>query len=106
LPRVVHSPVLRRELAAPREGRALQAAARRELPLGLGRERLAGPSRERLGILRGHLGDGMARPSLEVAVGPLRPRPAGAGDPAPPVAVVVEPHGTGGFLETSAAADA
>src|SRR5262249_30915004 len=43
LPGIGHHAALRRELLAPREGRAVQATAGRVLPLGLARQRLAGP---------------------------------------------------------------
>ena len=54
-----------RELVAPDEAGAVAAEARCPLPLGLGREPLAGPRRVGLGVLPCDVDDGMLvhRPS-------------------------------------------
>ena len=51
----------RARVVAPGVGRALEPAARRALPLGLGRQRLARPRRVRLGVLVAHVHHRVAR---------------------------------------------
>ena len=65
LPGVRHLPAAGHELVAPGEFRVLEPAARRELPLGLGRKRLIGPARIRLGVAVGDVHDGVVVEPLD-----------------------------------------
>src|SRR5205085_1581563 len=67
LPCVRPSPPVREVLVAPREERAVEAAARGELPLRLGRDCLSGPVRVRRCIVVGDMDDGMAIATVDRA---------------------------------------
>ena len=62
----------RGELVAPGELAAVEAAAGGELPLGLGRERLARPLGVGLGVLVGDLDDRVVLAALDGAARALR----------------------------------
>ena len=70
LPGVRHPAPAGRLLVAPGEALAVQPAARRALPLGLGRQRLARPGRVGRGVLVGDLRDRMAAARVGVRPGP------------------------------------
>ena len=94
LPGVGHHPALGRELVAPGVDRAVEAAARGELPLGLGRQRLAGPGGVGGRVLPGDVGHGVALAARRRSLpGPSGWRHWAPGRPVPPVAVVVEVDG-------------
>lgn len=59
LPRVSHLSAFRRQLIAPRELRAIEAASRSELPFGLSRQLFAGPLCVSFGITISNVYDGM-----------------------------------------------
>ena len=105
LPGVRHLAALRCELVTPGVRGAVEPAAGRELPFGLGRELLAGPCGIGLGVVVGDVGDGMALAAVEGAARPLGVAPLGAGDPGPPVRVVVEVDRASGPLKDQRAGD-
>ena len=90
LPGVGRRLPVREVLVAPGERRPFEATARGELPLGLGRELLAGPGCIGLGVLEGDLDDRMAVAAVDGRPRPARTLPERAGDVLPPVAVVVQ----------------
>src|SRR5262245_35371467 len=75
LPGIGHGASVRREYLAPGVGRAVEAAAGRELPFGLGRQDLASPCRVGAGILVGDVDDRMVVTTIEVAVRSVRMSP-------------------------------
>ena len=90
LPGVRHVLAARRELVAPREFRAVEPAARGELPLGFGRQFLAGPLRVSLRIGEGHMHDRMIVERVDVALRPVRMPPVRAPGELPPLAPVAQ----------------
>src|SRR5690242_20466328 len=78
LPEVRHQLAVRPQLVSPRKSRAVEPAARRILPLGLGWQVLSRPPRERIGVLVGDVRDGMILALRVVARGTPRMAPAGA----------------------------
>jgi hypothetical protein len=70
-------------LGAPAEIFLLESASRGELPFRLGWQTLACPPRVRFCVLIGHLDYRMIIYADNVAVGPLRMAPTGAGHEAP-----------------------
>ena len=95
-PREVAVPVVREPLArrlglvAPDVGRAVETAARRPLPLRLGRQRLAGPRGVGLGVLVRDVDDGLVLAPRERAARPVRRGPVRTGRPRPPLVEVAE----------------
>ena len=87
--------------AHPGVRRAIQAAAGRMLPLGLGGQPLAGPGREGQRVLEAHVHDRVIAQVGQVTVRPGRVPPVGARDPGPPPGPVVERHRPGGGAKTS-----
>ena len=85
-------------LVAPDERRAVEAAASRALPLGLGRQRLAGPGGVGLGVLAGDVHDRVVADRLPWA-------PARAGRPRPPLLHVAEVDRTAGHREDERSRD-
>jgi hypothetical protein len=65
------------ELAAPGEVMPAQAAARSELPLGLGRQPRAAPGTERLSVVPRDVNDRMVAAATEVGLRALRMPPVG-----------------------------
>src|SRR5215475_2650366 len=90
LPGVRHASAARRELIAPGELRAIEAAARRELPLGLARQLLTGPFGIGLGIAISDVNDRMVLEPADRAARPIRPAPVGAELEIPPLAPVAQ----------------
>src|SRR4029079_3456677 len=78
------------ERVAPRVEFAAQAAARREFPLGFGREALARPFRVGLRVLVGDMDHRISLLALDRAAGPLRVTPTRALHVRPPLKMVVE----------------
>src|SRR6202008_3906945 len=72
VPEVQHLLAARRELVAPGVGRLLEAAARRELPLGLCRQSLAGPLRVRQRVVVRNLHYGVIVLAVDAAARALR----------------------------------
>ena len=71
LPGVGHVLAAGRELVAPGELRAVEPAARGELPFGFGRQLLAGPVRVGLGVAIGDVHDRMiVEPADRCCCGP------------------------------------
>ena len=107
LPRELALPRVRRRLAldellvAPREARAVEAAAGRVLPLGLRRQRLARPGRVRLGVLVRDVDDRMAVAAVDRRAAARRPAPRSARDVAPPVVPVAQVDRPAVFVKTS-----
>ena len=85
LPGVGHLFSARREFLAPGVFGAIEAAARRELPLGLGRQFLARPARISLRIAVGHVHDRMIVEPADRAARPIGPPPIGAELEPPPL---------------------
>ncbi len=83
-------PPARRVVIAPHVRLAIESTAGGKLPLGLGREFLAGPRGVGLGVEVRHVGDGVPFTSPDVAVGALGMAPIGAGSERPPLGVVVK----------------
>ena len=81
--------VVGRLVVAPDVGLVVQAAAGRELPLGLGRQALAGPLGIGDRIEPGDVNDGMIVLALDAAARPFGMPPVGAGRPLPPLAMNV-----------------
>ncbi len=71
---------------------AFQAAARRALPLGLGRQAFAGPFGIGDGVVPGNLYDGVVVPAVDGAARSFRVAPVGPGLPLPPLMHVVQRH--------------
>ncbi len=92
LPGVRHRRAAGRVLVAPGERRSVEAAARGELPLGLGREFLPRPRRVCLGVLVGDLHDRVPVAAVDRAARPGGSLPGRAGDVLPPAPDVVERH--------------
>jgi hypothetical protein len=92
LPGVGHPAAGRGELVAPGELGPVQPAAGGELPLGLGRHRLAGPGRVRLDIGPGDVHDRVVRLALDRAAGAVRVPPVGARHIRPPLVRVGQRH--------------
>ena len=90
LPGVGHHPAAGRELVPPYESGALEPTARRELPLGLGRQRLAGPGGVGLHVLVRHVGHGVPLAARDRTARTLGPVPAGTRHVRPPVVVIAE----------------
>src|SRR5262249_62115270 len=89
LPEVGEDGRVRRLLVAPDVGLAFLPAARRELPLGLRGQALAGPPGVGGGVVPGDVDDGVVLLPLDAAARPLRVTPAGARRPLPPLPVGV-----------------
>ena len=81
---------VRRELVAPDIFCAVEAAARREFPFGLGRQFLASPLGIGRRILIGHMHDRMVGQLLDRARRTARMAPVGAANIDPPIVVVAE----------------
>ncbi len=103
---VVGEPLAGRfRLVAPDVGRRLEAAASRPLPLGLGRQRLAGPGRVRLRVLERDVDDRLVLAPGERAVRPVGAHPACPRRPRPPLVDVPQVDGAGGHREDERAGD-
>src|SRR5262249_59017947 len=81
---------------APDVRGALDAAAGRSLPLGLGRERPARPGRERLGVLQRDVDDRLVLAAVGPPPPPPPPQPARAPGPRPPPAPAAHARRPGG----------
>ena len=94
LPGVGHHPSPRGELVSPGEHGAVETAAGRELPLGLGRQLLAGPGgvRQRVGVR--HVRDGVQVAAVQGAVRPFGMPPLRRRRPGPPGPEVVQADAT------------
>ena len=90
LPGVRKRSAVRQVLVAPGERGAVEAAARGKLPLGLGRQLLAGPRCVGLRVLAGDLHHRMMVAAVRGRAAPAGALPARAGDVFPPVVEVVE----------------
>ena len=90
LPRVGHRLAVGEVLVAPREDRAVEAAPRCELPLGLARQLLPRPRRVRVGVLVRDMDDGMRVAAVDRRALSAGSLPVRAGHVLPPVAVVVQ----------------
>src|SRR5205814_7508125 len=99
LPAVGHEPSAGGDLVAPREDRALEAAAGRALPLGFGGQLLARPGCVGDGILVGDVGHRVALASGGGALRALGLAPERARDVAPPRAHVAEIDGPARLAE-------
>ena len=88
-------------LVPPGEGRALEAAAGGVLPLGLGRELLAGPGGVGPGVLEGDVDDGVAVAPVDRRPGPAWAFPERARNVPPPVPEVASGTGPGVLRKTS-----
>src|SRR2546425_5689258 len=73
-----------RLVIAPDVGFIVQSAARRELPLSLSRQALAGPRGIGDGVVPGDVNNGMIVLAVDTAVRPFGVPPVGAGRPLPP----------------------
>src|SRR5262249_9187478 len=98
-PGIRHLPPFGRRLVAPREDRALEAAARRPLPFGLRRERLAGPGGVGGSVLPGNVDHRVTLPTAQVASRPLGMAPGGARHVGPPAPVVAQVDRAAGHPE-------
>ena len=92
-------------LVAPRVRRALQAAARGELPLRLGRECRTGPRGVGHGVLVGDVHDRVACARVGVAARALRAAPGRARHVVPPPLPVVQGHRAARGTEDERAGD-
>ena len=90
LPGVGHVSAARRELVAPGELGAVEAAARGEFPFGFGRQLLAGPLRVGERIAKRHMHDGMIVEPVDVALRPVGMPPVRALGEGPPLAEVAQ----------------
>jgi hypothetical protein len=90
LPGVRHLPIARRELIAPCELGAVEAAAGGELPFGFGGQFLAGPFGIGHGILVGDVDDGMIVEPADRASRSVWAPPIGAELERPPLAPVAQ----------------
>ena len=90
LPGVGHLFSRGRQFIAPGEFRPLETAARRVLPLGLGRQFLARPTRVSLRVAIGDMHDRVVVEPADRTARPVRPAPVGAEFEPPPLRPIVE----------------
>ncbi len=99
MPGIGHGSAIRLAGVAPGKLGAVEPAARGELPLGLGRQLLAGPRRVGLGVAIGDVDHGMVVEPLVGAARPIRMPPVGAEAEGPPVRPIGEVDRPLRFLE-------
>jgi len=92
VPGVGHDPSAWHELLAPRVGGAVQAAAGRVFPLGLGGQPLAGPGGVGQCVLQPDMHHRVQVPAVQGGARAVRVTPVGAGHPAPPLGPVGQRH--------------
>src|ERR1700730_6980757 len=99
LPSVRHLAASRGELLAPDKFGAVQSAAGREFPLGLGRQGLTGPTGVSLCIFECDLDHRVIQPSGNGAALAFRVAPVRARRPSPPVRDIAQIHRTARLAE-------
>src|SRR5882672_1303555 len=99
LPGVGHVATTRRELVAPGVLGGVETTARCELPLGFGRQFLAGPCSVSLGILERNVHDRVLPKALQRTPRAARVTPVRTRHVAPPVVVIAQIDATRWLLE-------